>query len=187
MVNETDTSATEAVAAIERQGAFADRDAWTAEGMCRMERSLALIGTRSALVLLREAFLGATRFEDLVNRSGLSEAVAAGRLKELVTHGVLTRRPYRDPGSRTRQEYVLTDLGSRLFPVLVSMIEWGEFLDDDHHTGVELIHKQCGSPIKTEITCDNDHPVTLNDTAVRLKSEPHATPGTRPGASRDFR
>lgn len=137
---------------------------------------LSLIGTRSALVLIREVFFGATRFEDLVNRSGLSEAVAAGRLKDLVTHGVLTRRPYRDPGSRTRQEYVLTDLGSRMFPVLVSMIEWGELLNDDHHTGVELIHKQCGSPIKTEITCNNDHSVTLDDTAVRLKSEPRTTP-----------
>lgn len=182
MVNETDTSAAESVAVMERQGAFADRDAWTAQGMCRMERALSLIGTRSALVLLRESFFGATRFEDLVNRSGLSEAVAAGRLKELVAHGVLTRRPYRDPGSRTRQEYVLTDLGSRLFPVLISLVEWGELLNDDHHTGVELIHKQCGSPIKTEITCDNDHPVTLGDTAVRLKSE---TPETLPGAARD--
>lgn len=184
MVNETDSSAAESGAVIERQGAFADRDAWNAQGMCRMERSLSLIGTRSALVLLREVFFGATRFEDLVNRSGLSEAVAAGRLKELVTHGVLTRRPYRDPGSRTRQEYVLTDLGSRLFPVLVSMIEWGELLDDDHHTGVELIHKQCGSPVKTEVTCDNDHPVALDDTAVRLKNEPRATRRTRPGTSR---
>lgn len=181
MGNETDPSSADAVTVMERQGAFADRDAWSARGMCRMERSLSLVGTRSALVLLREVFFGATRFEDLVSRSGLSEAVAAGRLKELVAHGVLTRRPYREPGSRTRQEYVLTDLGSRLFPVLVSLVEWGELLDDDHHTGVELIHKQCGSRIKTEIVCDNDHPVMLDDTAVRLKRE---APGTRPGASR---
>ncbi|MEU0314131.1 helix-turn-helix domain-containing protein [Nocardioides sp. NPDC006273] len=176
MVNETDTSTTESVAIVERQGAFADRDAWTLQGMCRMEHSLALIGTRSALVLLREVFFGATRFEDLVNRSGLSEAVAAGRLKELVAHGVLTRRPYRDPGSRTRQEYVLTDLGSRLFPVLVSLIEWGELLNDDHHSGLELIHKQCGSPVKTEITCGNDHPVALDDTAVQFRGEDRAQP-----------
>jgi DNA-binding HxlR family transcriptional regulator len=184
MVNETDTSAAESVAVIERQGAFADRDAWAVQGMCRMERSLALIGTRSALVLLREVFFGATRFEDLVNRSGLSEAVAAGRLKELVTHGVLTRRPYREPGSRTRQEYVLTDLGSRLFPVLVSLMEWGELLDDDLGTGVELIHKQCGSPISTEITCANDHPVGLDESAVRLKgdSASRTTPGPSHGA-----
>lgn len=178
-MNETDTSAAEPVAVIERQGAFADRNDWTINDMCRMERSLSLVGTRSALVLLREAFFGATRFEDLVSRSGLSEAVAAGRLKELVAHGVLTRRPYRDPGSRTRQEYVLTELGSRLFPVLVSLVEWGELVGDDHHTGVELIHKQCGSPVKTVITCDNDHPVTLDDTAVRFKSEAPGSPDSK--------
>ena len=175
MINESDTSAAESVGVMERHGAFADRDAWTVQGMCRMERALSLIGTRSAMVLLREVFFGATRFEDLVNRSGLSEAVAAGRLKELVAHGVLTRRPYREPGSRTRHEYVLTDLGSRLFPVLVSLMGWGELLGDDRHTGVELIHKQCGSPIKIEVTCNHDHSVTLDDTAVRLRSEARAT------------
>jgi len=175
MLNETDTSATAPVTVMERQGAFAERDAWTAGSMCRLEGALSLIGTRSAMVLLREVFFGATRFEDLVKRAGLSEAVTAGRLKELVAHGVLTRRPYRDPGSRTRQEYVLTDLGSRLFPVLVSLMGWGELLSDDHSTGVELIHKQCGSPVKVEITCDHDHPVTLDDTAVRLRSDARAT------------
>ncbi|MFI5627045.1 winged helix-turn-helix transcriptional regulator [Nocardioides sp. NPDC051685] len=176
MVNRTDTPAAASVAVMERQGGFADRDAWTVTGTCRMERALALIGTRSAMVLLREVFFGATRFEDLVNRSGLSEAVAAGRLKELVGHGVLTRRPYQEPGSRTRQEYVLTDLGGRLFPVLVSLMEWGELLEDDHDTGVELIHKQCGSTIDTEIRCGNDHPVALGDTAVRMRTE---TPRTQ--------
>jgi DNA-binding HxlR family transcriptional regulator len=100
------------IAVLERRGAVEDRDEWMAEGWCRIERSLELIGTRSAMILLREVFYGGARFEDLVRRTGLSEAVAAGRLKELVRHDVLDRRPYREPGSRTRHEYVLTERGA---------------------------------------------------------------------------
>lgn len=158
---------------IERQGAFADRDAWTAAGWCRMERALELIGTRSAMVLLREAFYGSTRFEDLVNRSGISEAVAAGRLKDLVAHGVLARRPYQEPGARTRHEYVLTDLGRGLFPVLVSLMEWGELLRDDHGTGVELVHTGCSAGLGAEVRCSQGHPVDLTDAAVRIKERGH--------------
>jgi DNA-binding HxlR family transcriptional regulator len=161
----------DAIDVMERLGAFANRDAWTAAGWCRMERALELIGTRSAMVLLREVFYGSTRFEDLVNRSGLSEAVAAGRLKELVAHGLLARRPYQQPGARTRQEYVLTDLGSRLFPVLVSLMEWGELLRDDHRTGVELVHKGCGARLVADVRCGEGHSVELAESAVRIKAE----------------
>jgi len=171
MRNGIDSRVDEATAVMERRGAFADRDAWTAQGWCRMERALELIGTRSAMVLLREVFYGGTRFEDLVHRSGLSEAVAAGRLKELVAHGLLARRPYQEPGARTRHEYVLTDLGSRLFPVLVSLMEWGELLKDDHQTGVELIHKDCDARLTAEVQCSQGHAVALTDTVVRIKDE----------------
>ncbi|HUQ00422.1 MAG TPA: helix-turn-helix domain-containing protein [Aeromicrobium sp.] len=161
----------ETVAVIERQGAFVDRDAWDSRGWCRMERALELIGTRSAMVLLREVFYGGTRFDELVSRSGLSEAVAAGRLKELVAYGLLARRPYQEPGARTRHEYVLTDLGSRLFPVLVSLMEWGDLLKDDHRSGVELIHRDCGSALSSQVQCDQGHPVAVSEAAVRIKDE----------------
>lgn len=170
-----DSRPPEAVAVMERQGAFVDRDAWSAQGWCRMERALELIGTRSAMVLLREVFYGGTRFEDLVHRSGLSEAVASGRLKDLVAHGLLTRRPYQEPGARTRYEYVLTELGSRLFPFLVSLMEWGELLKDDYRTGVELIHNDCGARLAATVLCSKGHEVALADAAVRIKDEAWAT------------
>jgi DNA-binding HxlR family transcriptional regulator len=171
MTDVEDSQAPEGVAVMERQGAFADRDAWSAQGWCRMERALEVIGTRSAMVLLREVFYGGTRFDDLVHRSGLSEAVAPGRLKDLVAHGLLARRPYQVPGSRTRYEYVLTDLGSRLFPVLVALTEWGDLLKDDYGTGVELVHKDCNAPLAAEVQCANGHTVAPGDAAVRIMDE----------------
>lgn len=69
---------------------------------------------------------------------------------------------------------MLTDLGSRLFAVLVSLMEWGELLKDDHKTGVELIHKDCGARLVAEIQCSQGHPVSLANTAVRIKDETSA-------------
>lgn len=163
------------IAVLERQGAFADRDAWAVGNWCRIERALELVGTRSAMILLREATYGATRFEELVRRTGLSEAVAAGRLKELVAHGLMERRPYQDPGSRKRFEYVLTERGGQLFPVLVSLMEWGELLADDVTTGVELVHRDCGKRVGVVLQCADGHPVDMASTAVQLKDESWVT------------
>ncbi len=176
-----------AAPSLERQGAFADRDAWTAQPWCRLERALAVVGTRSAMLLLREALYGATRFDELVRRSGLSEATAATRLKELVTYGLLTRRPYREAGARTRDEYLLTDLGRATFPTFVALMQWGEHLEEDHDTGVELIHRTCGARLTTSVRCANDHPVDVEDAAVRLKSEPRSTTAPRRDEHPDVR
>jgi DNA-binding HxlR family transcriptional regulator len=184
MDNVKDSQTFESVAVMERQGAFEDRDAWSAQGWCRMERALEVVGTRSAMVLLREVFYGGTRFDDLVHRSGLSEAVASGRLKDLVAHGLLARRPYQLPGNRTRYEYVLTELGSRLFPVLVALMDWGDLLKDDYRTGVELVHKSCDARLAAEVHCANGHTVTPGDAAVRIIDEARVKRRRRSSSSR---
>src|SRR3954467_3164417 len=91
---------------------------------CPIDRTLQVVGSRSAFLLLREAFYGATRFDDLVRLTGFTEAVAAKRLKELVEHDLLERRPYREPGQRTRHEYVLTQRGRDLLPALFALGQW---------------------------------------------------------------
>ena len=55
-------------------------------------------------MILREAFYGATRFEEFVERAGISEPVAAARLRELTAEGLLEKVPYREPGQRTRSD-----------------------------------------------------------------------------------
>jgi DNA-binding HxlR family transcriptional regulator len=93
---------------------------------CSIDRALQVVGTRSAMLLLREAFYGVTRFDALTARVGVSEPVAAARLKELVAHGLLAREPYREPGQRTRHAYRLTEKGTELLPVLVALLQWGD-------------------------------------------------------------
>lgn len=148
-------------------GRFADRDAWTAEGWCTIERALKLVGTRSAMILLREAFYGGRRFDELARRTGLSDAVAAKRLTQLVDDGLLRQQPYREPGSRTRQEYVLTDRGRSLFPVVVALMSWGAGLDAPPG-GVELVHAGCGAPVTAAVRCAAGHDVAVADTEARI-------------------
>ncbi|MFO7192441.1 MULTISPECIES: helix-turn-helix domain-containing protein [Thermocrispum] len=156
---------------LQRLGEFAARDRWPAKGWCRIERALEVIGTRSAMLVLRELFYGGTRFDEFTRRTGLSEAVVAGRLKQLHADGIVERRPYREAGKRTRDEYVLTERGRQLFPILVALMQWGETLRDDHRTGVELIHRDCEAPLTVQVRCTDGHRVPLEQGAVRIKDE----------------
>ncbi|MEU3979172.1 helix-turn-helix domain-containing protein [Streptomyces sp. NPDC026672] len=153
-----------------RAGAFTDRDAWTATGWCAVERSLELIGTRSAMMLVREAFYGGRRFDDLVRRTGLAETVASKRLRQLVADGLLERRPYREPGTRTRHEYVLTERGRALFPLFVSLMRWGQTADGTPR-GVDLVHDDCGALLVPAVRCLNGHDVDIEHTVARLARE----------------
>lgn len=156
---------------IELEGAFADRDEWPAKGWCRVERALDVIGTKSSMMLVRELLYGAHRFDDLARRAGLSDAVAAGRLKQLYADGVVDRRPYQEPGKRTRYEYVLTERGRALYPIVVALMEWGDELRDDRKTAVELVHRDCGAPLHATVTCAEGHDVPLDDAAARMRDE----------------
>src|ERR1700730_1918117 len=98
------------------QGALADRDTWSAVGECPIERTVEVVGTKSALLILREAYYGTTRFEDFCGRVGITKAAAAARLNELVEAGLLTRRPYREPGQRHPDEHVLKPAGPGFIP-----------------------------------------------------------------------
>ncbi|WP_328492009.1 helix-turn-helix transcriptional regulator [Streptomyces sp. NBC_00414] len=148
-------------------GDFADRDAWTATGWCAVERSLESIGTRSAMMLVREAFYGGRRFDELVRRTGLAETVASKRLRQLVTDGLMERRPYREPGTRTRHEYVLTDRGRALFPLFVALMRWGQTADGEQR-GVDLVHADCGALLVPSVHCEAGHDVPIEETVVRL-------------------
>jgi DNA-binding HxlR family transcriptional regulator len=149
------------------QGRLVDRDAWSAVGECPIEKTMALLGTKSAMLILREAYYGTTRFDDFCHRVGISRAAAAARLNELVDAGLLARRPYREPGQRAREEYVLTAAGVDFMPVVLAMFEWGR----SHLPGrspLRLFHTDCGADASVEIRCAKDHKVPPSELGVRV-------------------
>jgi DNA-binding HxlR family transcriptional regulator len=150
-------------------GALADRDAWTAE-RCSIGKALEIVGTRSAMLIMREAAYGTRRFDQFARRVGITEAVAAARLKDLVAAGLLSRQPYREPGSRTRDEYVLTDMGRDLMPALFALMQWGDrYLQGERGPRVELVHANCGEPLGVETRCGAGHVVALTETELRVR------------------
>jgi DNA-binding HxlR family transcriptional regulator len=127
---------------------------------CSIARSMQLLGERWTILVLRSAFNGIRRFDDIQQNTGAPRQVLSARLAHLVEHGLLRRVPYQEPGQRQRYEYRLTDKGLDLYPVLVSLLEWGDkYLADDDGPAVTLTHKDCGAPVRVTIQCADGHEV----------------------------
>jgi DNA-binding HxlR family transcriptional regulator len=156
-------------ATLRLTGGMKERDTWTAEPVCTIGRALEVVSTRSAMLLLREAFYGATRFEEFARRAGISEPVAAARLRELVQAGILQREDYREAGQRTRQAYRLTEKGADLLPVLVSLMQWGDRWLDQDGGPVALLHRDCGERISAELRCAAGHRVPVDEIDARAR------------------
>jgi DNA-binding HxlR family transcriptional regulator len=148
-------------------GPLEPRGSWTAD-RCTIAKALDVIPTRSAFLILREAFYGTTRFDDFAKRVGISEPVTAARLRELVDNGLLEREDYREPGQRTRQHYRLTEKGGDLFPALVALMKWGDRWLDSRGGPVELRHRDCGEPVAVELQCAAGHSVTTGELDLAL-------------------
>jgi DNA-binding HxlR family transcriptional regulator len=131
-----------------------------------MVAALQVVHTRSAFLVLREAFYGAARFEQFTERTGLSEPVTSARLRELVAAEILEREPYRDPGQRTRDAYRLTEKGADLLPVLVALMDWGHRWRQPADRGVQLRHRDCGGLVTTQLRCEHGHAVSDDELAL---------------------
>jgi DNA-binding HxlR family transcriptional regulator len=91
---------------------------------CPVARTLEAIGDRWSLMIIRDAFDDIRRFSEFQKSLGVAKNILAARLKTLVEVGVFEVRPASD-GSAYK-EYVLTERGREIFPVVVSMRQWGE-------------------------------------------------------------
>lgn len=119
---------------------------------CSLARALAVVGDRWTLLVLREAFLRVRRFEDFQSRLGIARRVLTERLAGLVADGVLEKRAYQQ--RPVRHEYRLTDKGLALYPVILSLVHWGDaFLDDGSGPPIIHRHRGCGHDFRSVLTC----------------------------------
>jgi DNA-binding HxlR family transcriptional regulator len=129
-----------------RKASFADMN-------CSLAQTLEIVGEWWTLLILRDVFLGIRRFDDFVERLGISRNVLADRLDKLVAAGVLDRRPY-DEG-RGRYDYVLTEKGRDLWPVLTTLREWGDrWILGEGNEPLVLEHRSCGEITHLRHICD---------------------------------
>ena len=119
------------------------------------------------MLIMREAYYGTTRFEDFWRRVGVTKAAASARLTDLVDAGLLRRRPYQEPGQRSRDEYVLTDAGLDFMPVVWAMFDWGQ-RHLPRPAPLRLSHKDCGADATVEIRCERGHQVPPDELVVQF-------------------
>jgi len=92
--------------------------------VCSVARTLDVVGERWALLVVREAFLGSHRFDQIQRKTGAPRDVLAARIKKLVEMGILERRLYQNRPDR--YEYHLTPAGEDLYPVITALRQWGD-------------------------------------------------------------
>ncbi len=122
-----------------------------AEMHCSVAQCLEVVGEWWSLLILRDAFLGVTRFDQFQARLGISRNVLNQRLAHLVEAGVLVKVAYRD--HPPRYDYWLTDRGRDLWPVLTAMRQWGDRHAAPDGPPVEVVHKACGQVTEAVLTC----------------------------------
>ncbi|MCU4185346.1 helix-turn-helix transcriptional regulator [Acidiferrimicrobium sp. IK] len=129
---------------------------------CSIARTLEVVGEKWALLAVREVFLGNRRFDEMVRRTGAPRDTLAARLRTLVERGIFERRLYSEHPAR--YEYRLTDAGRELYPVILSLMRWG----DRHLAGEEgpplLLEHSCGHTLVAEVVCEAcREPVSARD------------------------
>ncbi len=118
---------------------------------CPVARSLDVIGEWWTLLIVRDAFLGARRFEDFKAATGIADNILAARLKKLVEEGVFDRRRYQERPERF--EYVLSEKGRGLLPVLAALRRWGQEWTEGRDDR-RLTHEACGHEVVVGLHCE---------------------------------
>jgi len=118
---------------------------------CSVAQCLEVIGEWWSMLIVRDAFLGVTRFDDFHERLGISRNVLNQRLSHLVDAGVLERVAYSE--HPPRYDYRLTAKGKDLWPVLTAMRQWGDRWEAPAGPPLELVHRACGHVTEVVPTC----------------------------------
>lgn len=135
---------------------------------CSVARALSEIGDRWTMLIVRDAFLRARRFEEFAERSGASRNIVADRLDKLVKARIFEQRLYQEKPDR--YEYRLTEKGRELFPVLLTLVRWGDkWFDDGEGVPTKYFHT-CGHQMQGRVACSEcGEPLDLQDTRIEFR------------------
>ena len=132
--------------------------------VCPVARSLDIVGDKWTVLVLRELYMGVSRFEELQIQTEATPQMLAGRLKALEANGMIERHPYNE--KPLRYEYRLTRKGWAFYPVIYALRAWGEgwCKDESEGVAVRFIHRECGADVGLANVCPNcGAPVARDD------------------------
>jgi DNA-binding HxlR family transcriptional regulator len=120
---------------------------------CSVARALEVLGDRWTLLVIRDAFLGVRRFDDFQRDLGVARNVLSDRLQRLVDEGLLERERYQERPERF--EYRLSDKGIDLWPIIVTLMKWGDRYYAPPGGPPRVVrHRECGGAVTSHLTCD---------------------------------
>jgi len=119
---------------------------------CSAAFTLELLGERWTMLVIRDIFSGLRRFDEIQQDLGVARNVLASRLQRLVDEGIVERRPYSE--KPPRHEYFLTEKGIDLWPILMTMMRWGDRHGDwPEGPPLVIVHKGCGGEMDDHFIC----------------------------------
>ena len=122
---------------------------------CSAARALEVVGERWSLLIIRNAmFAGATRFTEFQRMLGVAPNILASRLERFVAEGIMRTRPIAGDDAH---EYVLTDKGRELQPVIIALTEWGDRYAAPEGPPVFYLHEHCGGAVRQRTMCEKCH------------------------------
>jgi len=135
---------------------------------CSIARTLSVIGDRWTLLIIRNAFLGVRRFDDFQAQLGVTRHLLTDRLNLLVDEEILHKIPYQE--KPTRYEYKLTRKGRELYPVLMTLVQWGDkWMAGENGPPIEYFDRESGAKIEPILVDQQSgKPITPYDTEVRM-------------------
>jgi DNA-binding HxlR family transcriptional regulator len=118
---------------------------------CSVAQCLEVVGEWWSMLIVRDTFMGVTRFDDFQSRLGISRNILQDRLSKLVEAGVLIRIPYSE--HPLRHDYKLTEKGRDLWPILTAMRQWGDHYAAPNGPPVQVTHRACGEISTATLVC----------------------------------
>jgi DNA-binding HxlR family transcriptional regulator len=161
-----------------------DPVAATDEQACSIGRALEIIGDRWTILILRDAFRGIRRFDELRRDLDIARPVLADRLRKLVDHGVMQKVQYQS--NPPRFEYRLTPMGMELSPALVALMRWGDRHLSDGGAPTILVHETCGHELEQGFWCPTCRQ-TFSPSDIASRPGPGAHSHTHPTTPRGSR
>jgi DNA-binding HxlR family transcriptional regulator len=135
---------------------------------CPIQLTNKLLGDRWILLILRELFLGHTRFDEFEKNLAISKSVLSVKLKGLVNNNLITKTDYREEKKRTRSEYHLTTQGSQLIFIMGAIMDWGNAnLVNQEEQFLKMIDKN-GGAVRLAFLNNQDEELALKDLQFEL-------------------
>ena len=138
--------------------------------ICHLAKAIEILGDRWTLLILRGALFGVRRFDDFQKELSIPRTVLSGRLKKLVENGVLKKNAYKEDGNRARPEYLLTDAGEALRPVLMGLNLWGDvWASDGAAPLMSFTHAKTRQKVRPAFVDEDGKETKLSEMRISLR------------------